>query len=266
MSHYVDVHTHLTHPDFSNDYQEVIQKSKQAGLAAIVVNGLEPKSNRQILEMAEEYDIIKAALGIYPIDAVHDSLPTGFPIKVESFSLKEEIRFIDEMGSKAKLSAIGECGLDGHWLDSSSFKKQEEVFISLIEIAHKYDLPIIVHSRKCERRVLEILAYYKCSKVNLHCWGGKAKLVKTACAEQGWYLSIPPIAKRNPGFQNLMKIIPLESLLTETDAPYLGPERNTRNEPINVIGTVKLLAEIKGISVDDARSAIWKNYCKLFSY
>jgi TatD DNase family protein len=265
MSHYVDVHTHLTHPDFAKDYKEVITRSKEAGLRAIVVNGLEPKSNRQILKMAAEDSVIKVALGIYPVDAVNHLLPADFPFKVEKFSLENEVKFIDQMASEGKVSAIGECGLDGHWLDASTFKEQEKTFIQLIEISLKYDLPIIIHSRKCEQRVVEILAHYACKKVNLHCWGGRAKLAKKVCADFGWCLSIPPIATRNPGFQNLMKILPLTSLLTETDAPYLGPERNTRNEPKNVVGTVKLLATIRGISIDEARSVVWNNYCQLFS-
>src|SRR5689334_21722910 len=111
---YVDVHTHLTHERFAGDCQEVITKAKAAGQRAMVVYGLEPISNRQIMQVAEADSAIVPALGICPMDAVNGMLPGDFPHRVGRFDVDEEIRFIDEQARCGKNAAVSECGLDGH--------------------------------------------------------------------------------------------------------------------------------------------------------
>lgn len=147
---YVDVHTHLTHSKFENDYESVIAKAKDAGVEAIVVNGLEPKSNRQILDMAKRFDNIYAALGIYPIEAIHP-LVKDQNLTKSNFDVDKEIAFIEENARKDNIVAIGECGLDGYWVGQETFAEQERVFIELIEIGKRYDKPIIIHTRKLEK-------------------------------------------------------------------------------------------------------------------
>ena len=264
MIGYVDVHTHLTHKDFAGDLDEVIKRAESAGLGAVVVNGLEPGSNRAILKMAGSYPVIKAALGIYPIDGVWDQLPEDFPIKVSSFDVGAEIDFIREQARNGKLVAIGECGLDGYWLGEETYKKQEFVFEALLEIAMSADIPVIIHSRKRERRVIEILKAYGPKKVDFHCYGGKTRLALQVANEHGWYFSIPANAGVNEAFQKLLRELPVERILTETDAPYLAPVRKTRNEPANVVHTVDLLASLRGWNIRKAKSVIWDNYQRLF--
>ena len=87
--------------------------------------------------MSEQYKSILPALGIYPIDAVNDAIPADFPFEVAAFDVNEEIKFIAEQAKNKKIVAVGECGLDGHWLAANSFKQQENVFMQLIEIAKK---------------------------------------------------------------------------------------------------------------------------------
>ena len=108
MSYYVDVHTHLTHEDFEQDRIAVVERARTAGLGAIVVNGLEPKSNRVILQMAKSDPLIRPALGIYPLDAVCHDIPADFPFSVPKFDIAEEIRFIRAEASAGRLAAIGE--------------------------------------------------------------------------------------------------------------------------------------------------------------
>ena len=155
MAYYVDVHTHLTHPEFQNDTQATIERAEKQGLKAIVVNGLDPQSNRQVLELSRQYPTVKAALGIYPIEAVNEILPPDFKFPLQHFSVRQEIDFIADVARAGELIAIGECGMDGFHLDPSTFPRQEEVFIELLSIAQKNDIPVIVHSRKCEARILE---------------------------------------------------------------------------------------------------------------
>jgi TatD DNase family protein len=260
---YVDVHTHLTHEKFRGDQAEVIARAKAAGLGAIVVNGLEPKSNREILELAKD-PVIKAALGIYPIDAVNDLLPAEFPFPVDRFDVKAEIAFIRDQAKAGKLAAIGECGLDGHWLAEDTFPAQEAVFEELLGIAMECDLPAIIHTRKLEQRSIDILASLGVKKVDFHCFGGKVKLALQAAEKHGWSFSIPANAPVNEAFRKMLRDLPLELILTETDAPYLSPRKGERNEPANVVGTVRLLAELRGLTPDEAEKRVWANFQTLF--
>ena len=264
MSFFVDVHCHLTHKDFEQDVKAVIERSRESGLGALVVNGLEPVSNRKILEWAQEETLIKPSLGIYPVDAVNQILPQDFPIKIEAFDVQAELDFIKRKAEEGSLAAVGECGLDGHWLSEGTFLAQEEVFSFLLDVAKKNDLPVIIHSRKLEKRAFEMVELSGNTKVVFHCYGGKTKLALAYAEKYGWCFSIPAIAHKSQSFSKLLKELPPESLLTETDSPYLAPEKNTRNEPMNVIQTVTLLAKIRAWDLGTAKSKVYSNYQRLF--
>jgi TatD DNase family protein len=262
---FVDVHTHLTHEKFLTDWTEVLQRAQDVGIGSVVINGLEPNSNRKILEWSKTNPIIKAALGIYPLDAVNDIIPDSFPFEVPKFCVDSELRFIRKMAMDGEISAIGECGLDAYYLDDSYLPQQERVFIELIGIALESNLPLIIHTRKAEVRAGEILAAHGVKKVNFHCFGGKASLAQRYAEKEGWWFSIPANCTVNEGFQKMMRVLPMERILTETDAPYLPPRKGERNEPANVVGTVKLLASIRGCEFEFAKAQVWKNYLDLFS-
>lgn len=262
---YVDVHVHLTHEKFAADLDQVVQRAQDAGFGALVVNGLEPLSNRRILAMAKKYgSIIKPALGIYPTDAINDLLPEDFPHRTGSFDVNAEIEFIREQAKAGSLAAIGECGLDGHWVGQETFAAQERVFLELVQIAYDCDLPVIIHTRKLEQRAIEILCHHGTKKVDFHCYGGRVKHAVKVAEERGWYFSIPANARRSESFKKMLETLPVERILTETDAPYLAPVVGERNEPFNVTETVALFAEIKQWSVDQAGTQIWQNYRRLF--
>ncbi len=260
---YVDVHSHLTHKDFAQDLSDVVHRAEASGLSAIIVNGLEPESNRLILDLAQKYPIIKPALGIYPLDAINH-LGEALPFRVKAFDVDTEIAFIEEMAKQGKIIAIGECGLDGHWVGPETFADQERVFQSLIEIAKSYDLPLIIHTRKLEERAMAILAEQAVTRVDFHCYGGKTKAAVDAAEKHGWYFSIPANSNRDGAFQKLLKNLPEERILTETDCPYLPPEKGTRNEPKNVVGTIKLLAEYRSWTEEEAAQKVFTNYQRLF--
>ncbi len=260
---YVDVHAHLTHKDFQDDVDLVIQRAMDAQLSAIVVNGLEPASNRRILELSTQYAIIKAALGIYPIEAIHDRV-SGLPFEVSHFDVEEELTFIAAQAKAGRLYAIGECGLDGYWVGEETFGRQEEVFLRLIEIASDAQLPLIIHTRKREERAMEILAHHGVKAVDFHCYGGKVKPALKAAEQYGWYFSIPANARHNEAFRKLLRDLPEDRILTETDCPYLAPQKGTRNEPCHVVGTVEFLAELRSWTKEQAIDKVWQNYCRLF--
>lgn len=262
---YVDVHCHLTHKLFAPDLGEVIKKAQKASVASIIVNGLEPKSNRSILKMADKHKVINAALGIYPTEAVNSFLGKDFKFHVEKFNVDEEIDFIQEQAKSNKIIAVGECGLDGYHLSEPTFAEQERVFEKLLLIARSSNIPVIVHSRKLEKRVLEILAHHKLKKATLHCYMGKIKPAVLAAEKYGWCFSIPAILPKTESFIKLVEKLPPNCILTETDSPWLSLKAGTRNEPKSVIQTVKSIASIRSWQEDEAVETIWKNYQRLFN-
>lgn len=261
---YVDVHTHLTHEKFDNDRDEVIKRASDAQVT-MVVNGLEPRSNRTILELAERFDHILPALGIYPLESLADT-DHELPFKKTPFDVKQEVNFIAEQAASGKIAAVGECGLDGHWAKKESFATQEEVFEQLLEIGEKHQIPVIIHSRKLEKRVIEILEHHNQTLVDFHCYCGKSKLALRVAEQHGWCFSIPANARKSESFTKLLRTLPEESILSETDAPYLAPVRGERNEPKHVVGTVEYLAELRSWPTEKAAELIWTNFQRLFRF
>jgi len=264
MIRYVDVHTHLTHAAFADDSDAVVARAVAAGVDRIVVNGLEPRSNRRVLELAALHPAVRPALGIYPLDAVNGLLPADLPFETPRFDVEAELAFIRGEARAGRLTAIGECGLDGHWVGEDTFAEQERVFEALIGVALEADLPLIIHTRRLEVRAMEILVAHGVRRVNFHCFGGRTAHAKAWAERYGFWFSIPANARVNQAFSKMLKELPLERILTETDAPYLPPVRGERNEPANVVGTVACLAELRGLSLDAAQQQVAANYCALF--
>jgi TatD DNase family protein len=262
---FVDVHAHLIHPQFEGEEREAAERASSAGLGAVIVNGLEPQSNRRVLELCEHYDHLYPALGIYPVDAMaHRIDPETWPHDWEPpkpFDVDAEIAFIDSVAPR--LIAIGECGLDRYWLTEHD-DEQERVLRGLIEVAQRHDKPVILHTRKAEARTLDILLEMGVEKADFHCFTGKLKLAHQI-AEAGYYLSIPPAVVRDQTFQRFAKELPLERLLTETDSPYMGPVRGERNEPANVPLGVEAMAHARGVTPEAMKLALAQNFERLFA-
>ncbi len=257
----VDVHAPLDHALFRNDLDAVLQRAEKAGVKAIVCNGVNPESNRAVLKLAERFPVIKPALGIYPVDALSKEMELGeYPGRPAPFDPDEEIEFIRRQ--RKKIIALGECGLDDHWV-KGVLDKQEIVFKKMIQLAIELDKPIIVHSRDAEERTIEILEACEVKKVLMHCFGGSLKLAKRV-EKNSWYLSIPPNVARSMHFQRMAEEININHLLTETDSPYLAPQKDQRNEPAFVAEAIKKIAAIKKFDVKETENAIFLNYQQLF--
>lgn len=264
MPSYVDVHAHLTHEAFDADRHEAAERAAKAGVEVIIVNGLDPASNRHALELADRHPNVRAAGGIYPVDAIAsriDARNWSYDFEPPAvFDVDAEIQWLDD--NAERFVAIGECGLDQYWVKDQA-AEQERVLRRLIEVALKHDLPLILHTRKAEARTFEILQEMKVVKADFHCYGGKLKLAQRI-AEAGYLLSIPPVVERADAFQRMAKALPLEALLTETDCPYMGPDKDARNEPANVVRGVAAMAQARGIEVDAMAEAIRENCRRLF--
>lgn len=246
----IDVHTHLDDAKFSKDIDQVIKKAQEAKVIAIINNGINIESNRKTLELSKKFDIVKSALGMYPIEA----------IKLPMEKIDEEIAFIEK--NKAKIMAIGEIGLDKHH-DQEHFKEQLQIFEKFIKLAEKINVPVIVHSRKAERETMLLLESSALKRVIMHCFNGSVAQIKNV-ADQGWYFSIPCSVVRDSHFQRIVKETNVNQLFCETDAPYLGLERSNRSEPAHIAESLKKIAELKGLEYDETIKNMYLNYRRFF--
>ncbi|MBU4284311.1 MAG: TatD family hydrolase [Nanoarchaeota archaeon] len=248
----IDVHAHLDLKEFDSDLDEVIKRAETAGVKAIISNGINHKSNRKTLELSKKYKIVKPALGLYPDDA----------ITLTQEQLQNELNFIKK--NKDKIIAIGEVGLDYKYCKKKQEQElQKEIFLKIINISKKINKPLIIHSRKAEPDVIDILENSDAKKVILHCFSGKLKLIKKA-AKLGFYFSVPTNITYSQHFQKLAEIVDINKLLTETDSPYLSPYKNRRNEPSFIIEAIKKIAEIKNTDINETANNIFMNYQKIF--
>jgi TatD DNase family protein len=263
MQRLVDVHAHIHHRAFEGERDAVVARAEAAGLAAIVENGLDRTSNRSALELAARHPIVRAALGVYPVNAVaHRVQHWEASLRPELFDVAEEIAFIEARARAGEIAAIGECGMDGHWV-KEWLDEQREVFVEMVRLAIRVDLPLVVHSRSAERECVEVLEREGARRVDLHCFGGKLALAERA-ARNGWYISVPPVVTRSSSFQALARRVGPERVLTETDCPYQGPRKDERNEPAFVAEGAAALGRVWGLGPAEAAARIWQSYCELF--
>lgn len=259
-----DVHAHLTHPKLAPREAEILDNARAAGLSSIIVNGLNPHDNEAVRALARRDPLVKPAYGLYPVDAVLDEMEAmgiDYPRECPAFTAEEGIEWVRRHVDEA--IAVGEIGLDGHWVPEALWDKQEAVFRELVAIAMEADKPIIIHTRKRERRAFEILQEMGATRVNWHCFGGRVKLARRI-AEHGHWLSIPANARRNEAFTRMLETLPRDKILLETDCPYLGPEPGVDNEPANVAVTAAFAAELWKTSLEEVRARLEDNYAALF--
>lgn len=259
-----DVHAHLTHSRFSGDLTTILNNAHTAGVSTIISNGLNPEDNLATLELARQHPVVRAAVGFYPVDTVLPLMREAgveYPRDGEECTAKQGIASVRDHVDAA--FAVGEIGLDGHWVPEAFWNEQEAVFIELVQIAMSADKPIIIHTRKRERRTLELLKELGATRVNWHCFGSKVKLAR-AIAEAGHHLSIPANARRSASFTRMLQTLPREQVLLETDCPYLAPEPGTRNEPCNVAKTLDYAAELWGARPEEALDQLEHNFTALF--
>lgn len=260
-----DVHAHLTHPTLLAQIDDVLSRARAASVTSIVCNGLNPRDNAHVLALARRFPEVRPALGLYPVDAVLPemrALGVSYPRESEDEPSAEEcVRWLREHVDQA--FAVGEVGLDGYWVPEPLWSRQEDVFRALVRLAVEADKPLILHTRKRERRALEIVQEEGARRVDFHCFGGKVKLAREI-AEAGYYLSIPANARRSESFTRMLASLPRERLLLETDCPYLGPERDVDSEPAHVRGTAEYAAELWAVSPDDAGAQLAANFEALF--
>ena len=252
-----DVHCHLHSTQFENDLAEVIKRAEQTGVRVIIENGTTQESNRITLALSKKFPIIKPALGLYPI--TEEKVPKTLTTAQANVLLE----MIEQ--HRNEIIAIGEVGMDYKWTRTESDKKQQkQTFARVIQLSEKIKKPLIIHSRNAEQDVLESLQTSNVKYAVLHCFSANKKLI-TRAADMNLTFSIPPIITRLKHFQELVAQVNISQLLTETDAPYLGPLKNERNEPANVLESINEIAKTKKLTPEETANILWMNYQRIFS-
>ena len=251
----IDTHCHLDFPDFKDDFDQVLANAREAGLTKIVNIGTDLKSSQNSVELASEHDDIFAVIGFHPHDAKH-------------YSDQAEAQ-LRELANNFKVVAIGEVGLD-FYRDNSPRDIQREVFIRQIALAKELGLPLVLHIRDAYEEAIDILIAEEAFKtnVNLHCFLGTKKDA-TRALDYGFYLSFGGILTfKNSHLPELVKDVPLDRILLETDAPYLTPHpfRGKRNEPARVALVYEKLSEVMQIELKELEEKIDSNAAQFFEF
>ena len=250
---YFDTHVHLNSERYEN-IDLIIENALKNNVTRMIVVGYDLQTSKKAVDIANKYDFIYASVGIHPSE-----------IK----NIKEnDLEEIEALLSNKKVVGIGEIGLDYYW-DKDNKKEQKEMFIKQIKLAHKYNLPIVIHSRDAAEDTYLVLKenkeYY--TKGIMHCYSYSLELAKEF-VNLGFYLSFGgPItflnAKQN---KEVVKNIDIKNILIETDAPYLTPHpfRGKLNEPKYVELVAKEIAILKEMPYEEVATFTYENACKLF--
>ncbi len=257
----IDCHTHLTSPEFDADRPAVLARAGAAGITHVAIVGQDAAENDRVLAAAQAQPPASAPrllpfLGLHP-DRFADTQPPISPEEIDAI-----LRSIRE--HRGVIAGIGEVGLD-YWRCQGDGRRalQREAFTRLVDLAVELDLPLNVHSRSAGHHTLDLALARGAKRVLMHAFDGKAGHALRG-AEAGYVFSIPPSIVRSDQKRKLVRALPLASLALETDSPVLGPDPAQRNEPANLLLSVRAIAEIKGVSEAEVRAVTTAIAARLF--
>nr|XP_042716159.1 putative deoxyribonuclease tatdn3-A isoform X2 [Chrysemys picta bellii] len=236
---FIDCHCHLTAEEFRQDINDVIEKSRKAGVQALVSVTEQQSEFEEVLDLAERYpESVMACFGIHPIQGSADG----------------------------HRSVTVQIGLDfTPWFVSTSQQREEQqkVFALQLDIAKQLDLPVNVHSRSAGRQTIAFLKEQGIRNALLHNFAGRPSVALEG-VQAGFCFPFPPAVTRNDQRAKLIRQIPLENICLETDSPSLGPKKEERNEPEQIRISCQYIAAVKGVSVETVCEVTTCNALKLF--
>ncbi len=247
----IDTHNHI-YPSEIENAVDIINECKKNNIY-LILNGVDIDSNNEIIELSKKYDNVYAAIGLN-----YD--------QIDKFTDNDLILLEDQIKNN-KIVAIGEIGIDYHWTKENS-EKQIYFFKKQLELAEKYNLPVIVHSRKASQEVYDIIKNSNVRKGSMHCFSGSLELAKEYI-KLGFYIGVdgPITYPNNKKGIDIITNIPVDNLLLETDSPYLPPEskRGETNTPLNLEEIASKISEVKNIPIEEIYNITYNNAKKLFN-
>lgn len=236
----IDTHSHIYGPEFDNDRAEVIQRARLAGVDKVLLPNINEESIARMLQVAKEYpDMCYPMMGLHPED-----------VKEDWAQVLERM----EMQLNGMI-AVGEVGLDFYW-DTTFRKEQIEAFERQICWAVERNLPLVIHMRKAEQELLEVMERHKSDGLRgvFHCFGGSKETASRMLKHEGFVLGIGGVVTfKNSRLAETLRHVPLDRIVLETDAPYLAPVpyRGKRNEPSYVAHVARFLSDIYNVSEEE---------------
>jgi TatD DNase family protein len=252
----IDTHCHLEDDKFDSDRDEVIARAKATGVSTIVAIGTTAENSARVIELAHRNQGVFASVGIHPNNAAE--------------AKPDDWDRIVELARQDRVVALGETGLDRYWHDAP-FEMQQDYFDRHLRLMQETGMPVVIHMRDCLAEVLTMLREARkrgpLAGV-MHSYTGDSAAA-AECRELGLYLSFAGMVtyKKSQDLRDVAAAAPADSILVETDSPYLSPEplRGKRNEPANVVHTARVIAAARGMSFDDFAALTTANARRLFS-
>ncbi|MBC8256352.1 MAG: TatD family hydrolase [Candidatus Marinimicrobia bacterium] len=247
----IDTHAHISYKDYSDRIDEVIQVAENNGVEKIISIGVDLPSSEECLKLAEKYPAVYATCGIHPHEA--DKAPKGYLYELEAFT------------QHPKVVAVGEMGLDYHY-DFSDRKVQRRVYHEQLEMSKSLELPAVVHCRESDDDILEGIQNSGLNRGVIHCFASDVEFAENIL-ETGFHISFTGMITFVKELENVVKEVPLERMMIETDSPYLSPKpyRGKQNEPKNVLHVAEKIAELKEISLEEVMESTTETALNLFN-
>ena len=237
----IDSHCHLVNEDY--DIEEVVNRARAVGVEYLIVGGSEREDNKLNMDLINQYDNIYACVGFHP--------------SMASSVTEEDFNDLEHYLKNNKVIAIGEIGLD-YYYGKDDMEQQKSLFVRQLDIANKYNLPVVIHTRDAFLDTYNILKKYNLSAV-IHCFSGSLEVAKQYI-ELGYYLGIGGVVTfKNSNLKDVIKEIGLNRVVLETDSPYLSPIRGQKNEPSNVKIICNFLSELLKIDADKVAEVTTNN-------
>mgnify|MGYP004647654297 FL=1 len=254
-----DSHSHYNDEKFDEDREQIIKETYEAGVTKFVCAGYNIDSSVVSLEISKKYEFIYSICGISPNDIPQSEQQLWKDIAKISKIVKDN--------KSEKLVAIGEIGLDYYW-NKENKELQKRAFIKQIELANELELPIVIHSRDASVDTIDIIRNNKVKKAGIfHCCQLNQELVRQAL-ELGYYISFagPITFKNSKNAPDIIKMVPMDRILIETDSPYLSPEpnRGKRNDCRNVRYVAQKIADVKELTVEEVAQKTYENAIRIF--
>ncbi len=251
---FIDSHAHIQLDRFDSDRSVVIERAKNSQVSIILVVGFDISTSHLAVELADRYDHIYATVGLHPHDAKRFTPQT--------------LREISLLAEHPKVVALGEMGLDYH-RNLSPKSVQKRVFEEQLDLATQLDLPIVVHNRNAFDDILSILENHsQLTGGVLHCFSENTKSMDRVI-DAGFHIGIggPVTYKKSQDLKQVVKVMPADSFLIETDCPWLAPQlrRGKRNEPAYITEIATKIAELRQVTIESVGQTSSQNFRKLFS-
>ena len=246
---FTDTHSHIFN-EYYDDIDNVIKEAHEVGVEKVIVSSTNYVNSKEIIELGKKYEEVFISLGVHPEDVLE-----GFD-KVE--------KLLEENLDNKKLIAVGEIGLD-YYYSKENKEKQIILFEKQLEFAEKHNLPVIVHSREATLDTITSLKKYNVRGV-IHCFSGSIETAKEYI-KMGFYIGVGGVVTfKNTNLKDVIKEIPVERILLETDSPYLSPEpyRGKQNSPKNVSVIANYISNLKCIEINNFSKFVEKNVNDLY--